>query len=118
MQNSLAEIPIFLYCLRTGLIIGIIYDVMRLFRFRQGRIVNGMVDVIFGLIAVALSALTFFYCDYGKLRLYEFLGLGLGAWLYLFFPSRLIRHVFSSIMLRINDAKLMRRKNRQEKAGR
>ena len=115
MQNSLAEIPIFLYCLRIGLVMGIIYDAMRLFRIRRGKIVSGAVDVIFGLIAVALSALTLFYCDYGKLRLYEFLGLGLGVWLYLFFPSRLIRHAFSSMMLRIHGARLIHGKSKRKK---
>ena len=117
MQNSLTEIPIFLYCLRTGLVMGIIYDVMRLFRIRQGKIVNGIGDVIFGLIAVALSALTLCYCDYGKLRLYEFLGLGLGVWLYRFFPSRLIRHAFSSMMLKIHGSKLMHGKSKRKKDG-
>ncbi len=103
MYNSLNEIPIFLYCLRTGLLIGICYEMFRLFRLSGNRIVNGIIDAAFGIIAVSAAALTLLYCNDGILRAYEFAGMFIGAFIYYKYPGRLIRMAFAAIRVRMEQ---------------
>lgn len=91
MRNNLNEIPIFLYCIRCGIIIGILYDLFRIIRRSNHPVLTGIADSLFGICAIAMAGLTFLYCDNGNLRFYSFFGMFLGAAIYQKYPGKLIR---------------------------
>lgn len=100
MHNALNEIPILLYCLRTGLIIGICYDLLGFFRLSGRKLLNALIDICFGLFATAAAGLTLLYCDSGIIRLYEFFGMFAGAFLFHEYPGKLLRTIIASIRIR------------------
>ena len=110
MHNNLNEIPIFLYCLRCGLIIGVAYDIFRIPRRIQSAIVIGIADTLFGLFACAASAATLLYCDNGTIRMFSLFGIALGALIWQLLPGRLLRSCIArvSVTLRSRRAERMR----------
>lgn len=100
MHNALNEIPILLYCLRTGLIIGICYDLLGFFRLSGRKLLNAIIDVCFGIFAAAAAGLTLLYCDSGIIRLYEFFGMFAGAFLFHEYPGKLLQTVIAGIRIR------------------
>lgn len=91
MYNTLAELPKFLGALYGGLLIGILYDAFRLLRlpFLKIRLAAGLFDALFYAAAGVIVALTLLLVNGGAPRVYLFLALALGAFLYLRFVSRL-----------------------------
>lgn len=102
MHNALNEIPIFLSCLRTGLLTGVLYEILSLFRLSGKRVLCAVIDVVFGLAATAAAALTLLYCDYGRIRLYELVAMILGAFIIHRYPGKLIRSAFAAIKNKIH----------------
>lgn len=100
MHNALNEIPILLYCLRTGLIIGTCYDLLGFFRLSGRKLLNALIDICFGLFATAAAGLTLLYCDSGIIRLYELFGMLAGAFLFHEYPGKLLRTVIAGIRIR------------------
>ncbi len=99
MYNTLSELPKFLGALYGGLVIGLLYDVFRLFRlpFSKLRLVVGLLDALFYAAAGVVAALTLLYVNDGAPRIYLFLGLALGAFLYVKTVSRLFSAMFKAI---------------------
>ncbi len=99
MYNTLSELPKFLGALYGGLVIGLLYDVFRLFRlpFSKLRIVVGILDALFYAVAGVVAALTLLYVNNGAPRVYLLLGLALGAFLYVKTVSRLFTAIIKAI---------------------
>ncbi|MCE5235797.1 MAG: spore cortex biosynthesis protein YabQ [Clostridiaceae bacterium] len=99
IYNTLAELPKFLGALYGGLVIGVLYDVFRLFRlpFRKRRVVTGVVDALFYAAAGVVAAVTLLYVNDGAPRVYLLGGLALGAFLYVSFVSRLFTALFRAV---------------------
>lgn len=90
MYNTLLELPKFLGTLYGGLLIGILYDLFRLLRLPfSGRFMTGLLDALFYAAAGVVAAAVLLYVNGGAPRVYLFIGLALGAFLYLRFVSRL-----------------------------
>lgn len=108
MHNNLNEIPIFLYCLRCGLIIGIVYDIFRIPRRIRSKLVIGIADTLFGAFACAASALTLLYCDNGTIRLYSLFGIALGALVWQLLPGRLLRSCAARVSVTLRSRRAER----------
>ncbi len=85
MQTTLTQISVLLSTLYCGLFIGLIYEVLRLFRrvFRAGKWLTAFFDMLFWAIAALISALALFIINGGELRLYSVCGFIAGALLFI-----------------------------------
>lgn len=101
MNTTLNEIPIFLYCLRTGLLAGVFYEILFPFRLYGKKFITGITDVLYALITSAGAWLTLLYCNNGKIRLYELIAMILGAIIVHKYPGRLIKQTYSKIKLKL-----------------
>lgn len=92
---------VFLTMVYAGLLCGVCYDILRALRriTGAGRIVTGMLDLVFWLGAAALCAYTLLHISREPLRLYALLGCAGGMLLYLFGVSELL-YVFMRIPYR------------------
>ena len=93
---------IFLGALLCGASVGLLYDLFRILRknIKTNPILIGVQDIIFWTLS---AIIVFFYImigNSGELRLYEILGVGIGAFLYNLILSRFIVEVLQ-IILRI-----------------
>lgn len=92
------ELPRFLGALYGGLVIGVLYDVFSLLRLPlRAKLAINLVDAFFYAAAGIVAALTLLYINGGAPRLYAFLGLAFGAFIYRRFVSKLFRALFASI---------------------
>ena len=84
-----------MYCL-SGLIIGILFDIFRIFRksFKTPDIVTYIEDVIFWILTVLFLIFIIFKFNNGEIRSYIFIGLALGILMYLL--------MFSKIFIKVN----------------
>lgn len=98
MYSTLNEIPVFLGCLYAGILIGIVYDLLRLlcFPFRS-RVLSEVADGLFYCLACCIAAFALLVLNDGRVRFYALCGLLLGAFLYLRFPSRLFRGMLRAL---------------------
>ncbi|MDD4075441.1 MAG: spore cortex biosynthesis protein YabQ [Eubacteriales bacterium] len=79
-------------CLIAGLSIGLLYDVLSLFRLPfRSVFVDALFDVIFYILSLCISAVALLYWHDGRIRLYALTAIALGAYLYLRLPSQLFR---------------------------
>lgn len=90
---------VFLATVYGGLIIGLFFDIYRMIRriFKPGKWLTGLLDLIFWIIVAFFSFLVLFYINDGQVRLYSFLGLGLGWGLYILSISQLVMWIFDLI---------------------
>ena len=84
-----------MYCL-SGLIIGILFDIFRIFRksFKTPDIVTYIEDVIFWILTGLFLIFIIFKFNNGEIRSYIFIGLALGILMYLL--------MFSKIFIKVN----------------
>ncbi|MBQ6704051.1 MAG: spore cortex biosynthesis protein YabQ [Clostridia bacterium] len=83
-----ASLAAALYC---GLVIGGMYDVFWLLRAPfSSPWITGAIDLAFYAAAAFLAAAAMLYINCGIFRLYIYLAMGAGIWLYRRFPGRLI----------------------------
>ena len=88
----LPEFPAFCTAIYGGLIIGAVYDLFRLLRIPfASKWVQGGIDLLYYAVAGAIAAMTMLYINGGMLRMYIFLGLGLGIYAYTRFPGRIVK---------------------------
>ncbi|HZJ56706.1 MAG TPA: spore cortex biosynthesis protein YabQ [Clostridia bacterium] len=75
---------IFLATVYGGMLLGIVYDVYRAFRMiiKPGRWFVAVLDLSFWILAVLLSFFMLFKVNGGEIRLFTFIGLGMGWGLY------------------------------------
>lgn len=83
---------LFLIFTIEGIIIGLIFDTFRILRksFKTIDIITYFEDILFWIITGILILYTIFICNYGEIRFFMFVGLFLGAMLYMLFISRYV----------------------------
>lgn len=83
---------LFLIFAINGIIIGLVFDFFRISRkvFQTNDIVTYIEDILFWILAGAIVLYSIFVFNNGELRLYMFLGILLGAFIYLLFISSYI----------------------------
>jgi len=81
-----------LAALYGGLAIGLAYDLFRLLRLPfENPWIIGLIDGLYYIAAGGVAAGTMLYINCGTVRMYVFLAMGLGIYLYARFPGRLVR---------------------------
>lgn len=90
------QIYMFLVLTLTGMGVGIAYDFFRAFRrsFPVGRELAGLSDLLFWLVATLLGVAGLLLGNWGELRLYVFIALGLGIYLYFHLASPVLLGLF------------------------
>ena len=84
----------------AGLLVGLVYDLLAALRrlLRAGPLLSLCADLAFGLLSALLLGGALTLADYGRARLYPFLGACAGAALYAFGPHRLGRRLLRAIV--------------------
>ena len=98
MTNTVLQPIEILSAIYIGIIIGIIYDIFRLFRYIfASSIFDALFDIMFYVIALFVTAISFFYINNGIFRLYILAGLLIGVLLYIKYTSKLILNTLKFI---------------------
>lgn len=123
MSNTLDQFYVFLGAVYGGIIIGIWYDVLRLFRIltQSKTWLVAICDILFWFGAAILYFEVMFGLDNAQIRFYPILGCVVGFVLYLLGPSRIVMRGFSPIARSAGDcmrraAAGMKRKRAEKKA--
>lgn len=77
----------------TGIVLGLAFDAYRVFRGvtgARGGILSHVGDLLFWAVATILVTIALWQGNWGELRLYVFLGLGLGLVIYYWLASRMV----------------------------
>lgn len=91
-MTAAAELYTLLGCACSGLLIGLLYDILSLFRFPfHSVIADAVFDAIFYLLVLGVSGAALFIFSSGVIRFYALGGIVGGVFLYMRFPSRLFR---------------------------
>lgn len=98
MQN---QIYIFNSFILNGILIGILFDIFRVFRksFKTPDMITYIEDVVFGILSGLLVLFTIMKINNGEIRVYLFIGIILGLILYLL--------IFSNIFIKVSVYILM-----------
>ena len=88
---TIGQWKVFLAMLAAGLLVGCTYDALAALRqlLRAGTLISLAADLAFGLLSALLLGGALTLADYGRARLYPFLGAGAGLLLYALGPRRL-----------------------------
>ena len=88
--NNLEQLINFIYFIITGMLLSIVFDIFRILRrsFKTSDIVTNIEDVIFGIITGIIILSSIFLFNNGELRLYIFIGIGIGIIFYMLFISK------------------------------
>lgn len=88
----LNQLYLFLIFTINGIIVGLLFDFFRISRkvFNTNDMVTYIEDILFWILAGAIVLYSVFIFNNGELRLYMFLGILLGAFIYLLFVSSYI----------------------------
>lgn len=86
------QASLFLIFTIEGIIIGLIFDIFRILRksFKTTDIVTYIEDILFWLITGILILYTIFVFNYGEIRFFMFIGIFIGAMLYMLLISRYV----------------------------
>ena len=101
MEFSIAqEAYVFLASVLCGVLIGVIYDILRVMRsyVKTTHAVNDVQDIVFWCIALIIMFFTVFHTNQGYVRWYEFLGVFLGALLYFLTMGKVFCIVLNKII--------------------
>ena len=100
---------IFLIFITIGIIIGIVFDIFRIFRktFNTPDIVTYIEDIIFWLLTGLIIIYSIFVFNNGEIRLYMFLAVILGCLIYMLLFSKFIINICVKILTTI--IKILRR---------
>lgn len=98
--STQAQVYVFLTTLYGGVIMGLIYDIYRIFRFysRPKRVKTFIEDIIFWIILSILVVSIVMYTNWGELRGYIFVGFLIGAIIYNKLLSKKIIRFISRIV--------------------
>ena len=90
----------FLIFILNGIIIGIIFDIFRILRksFKTPNIVTYIEDVMFWVISALIVMYSLFVFNNGEFRAYIFIGILLGACIYMLFFSKIVINVSVAII--------------------
>ena len=94
--NQAAEMPAMVYC---GIVIGIIYDLIGIFRrlFARHKIAIHFIDLVFCAIALLVSCVFIFYTTEGRLKIHLFIGILIGILLQFFGIKPIIKTILDFI---------------------
>lgn len=81
---TIGQIHVFLWMVGAGLVIGALYTLCACLRglLQAGLWLSLLIDALFGLTAAVILIVAALTADYGRIRLYEFLGVISGAALF------------------------------------
>ena len=96
---SLNQLYIFLLFILTGIVIGIVFDIFRIFRrsFKTNDIITYVQDFLFWLVTGCILLFSIFTFNNGELRGYIFIGIILGVLLHLLLLSKYFINIFVKI---------------------
>lgn len=96
MQPLAQQIAAFLLIIILGMVMGLFYDSYRVFRNLWRPKARGTFfgDAVFWLVVTVLAFLFLIFSTWGEVRVYVFLAIGFGAWLYFKIFSSYMRFVF------------------------
>ena len=88
---TIGQWKVFVAMMAAGLLVGLVYDLLAALRrlLRAGPLLSLCADLAFGLLSALLLGGALTLADYGRARLYPFLGAGAGLLLYALGPRRL-----------------------------
>lgn len=97
---SLNQLYIFLLFILTGIVIGIVFDIFRIFRrsFKTNDIITYVQDFLFWLVTGCILLFSIFTFNNGELRGYIFVGIILGLILHLLILSKYFIGIFVKII--------------------
>jgi len=90
MTPVFLQLKYFLNTVAIGLIIGLFFDLYRAIRFKTGSRIwtNDLLDLIVSFILTIISFMLLLFSNWGEVRFYVFLGIGLGLLVYLRYCSK------------------------------
>ena len=90
--ETINQAYLFLIFIVNGLIIGTIFDIFRILRksFKTPNIVTYIEDVIFWVVSALIVMYSLFVFNNGEFRAYIFIGILLGAVIYMLFFSKFV----------------------------
>lgn len=94
--NQTAEMLAMIYC---GIVIGIIYDLIGIFRrlFARHKTAIHFIDLVFCAIALLVSCVFIFYTTEGRLKIHLFIGILIGILLQFFGIKPIIKTILDFI---------------------
>lgn len=96
---------LFLIFTVNGFIIGMLFDFFRILRktFKTSDFITYIQDIIFWILTGLLILYSIFQFNNGEIRLYMFLGIGIGAILYLLLISKYVVKISVAILCKIKE---------------
>lgn len=97
---SLNQLYTFLLFILTGIVIGIVFDIFRIFRrsFKTNDIITYIQDILFWFVTGCILLFSIFTFNNGELRGYIFIGIILGLVLHLIVLSKYLINMFLKII--------------------
>jgi len=91
---------LFLVFSLTGVVIGILFDIFRIFRktIKTHNILTYIEDILFWILTGLLVLYNIWYFNDGEIRIYMFLGIILGTLIYMSTLSKFVILIFSTIL--------------------
>lgn len=98
--ETINQAYLFLIFIVNGLIIGTIFDIFRILRksFKTPNIVTYIEDVIFWVVSALIVMYSLFVFNNGEFRAYIFIGILLGAVIYMLFFSKFVVNISVKII--------------------
>ena len=99
-MNLPNESTIFLIFIVVGIIISMIFDLFRAIRkvYRTGTLATDVQDIIFWMISGLIMIYSVFVFNYGQIRGYVLLGIGLGSFVYFLTISKFFVIIFTKLI--------------------
>lgn len=99
LVNTPRQLELFVYSLIFGVLLGVLYDVFRIFRliFFKNKVAVIFQDILFWIIAGFSAFLFFLATNFGHIRIYMLLGMLIGALVYYLTIGRLVFLLVKSV---------------------
>ena len=100
---TLNQTYIFAFAVYGGLIMGLIYDIMRIIRrlFKNNKALTLVLDIIFLIACIAIAFLVLFLAYDGRFRIFPFIGYIVGFCIYMVGISKLFWLITHNLRLKI-----------------
>ena len=115
--QTIGQIPIFLWMIGTGVLMGALYAFFGAVRhlLQAGFWLSLVCDAVFGLLASAMLIISLILVNHAQIRAYMFLGLICGLTLFALGPypllrrfSKALRHAASAVYRKLSECRLMK----------
>jgi len=103
MLSIFDQLFAFIVTIGIGFLAGILFDVYRVFRglWQPKKLGTFFGDILFWLIMTVLVFVLLLFGNWGEMRIYVFLGIALGAYLYVHYLSKRCQKLFRTIFIYI-----------------